>query len=210
GRCAVGLAALAQVFDCCIELLRRHPAGGKRLAGRSLLGHRQCQQQALDRDKAVASLLRDLLGLLENPRDLRRQVDLASAAALDPRLLAELGLDRTRDDLWLAARRAAQIGAEAFLVVEGDFEEMLRRQALVTAAQRQALGRLDESLRPLGIFVEFHDALTPMNRPRYPSLGSPATLPEPIWCSQVQRSTPGALSGDRSGDAVSGGGELAR
>src|SRR5206468_11407954 len=103
--------------------------------------------------------------------------------ALDPRLPAELGLDRARDGRRVAARRTDQIGAEAFLVVEEDFEEMLGRQPLMTAAQRQALGRLDESLRPLGVFVEFHDALASLNRWRRPSSGSPATLPRSIWCS---------------------------
>ena len=185
GRGTVGLAAFAQVFDRRVELLRGHTAGGERLAGGRFLGQRQRQQQPLNGDKAVAGLLRDLLSLLEDPGDLGREIDLAGAATLDPRLLAELGLDGAQNGLRIAARRADQIGAEAFLVFEQDLEEMLGCQPLVTAAQRQALRRLDKSLRPLGIFFDFHDLPALLNRPLYPCSGGPAALQKAIWCGPV-------------------------
>src|SRR5205823_13118556 len=84
GRGAVGLAALAQILDRRIELLRRHPAGGERIAGSGLLGQRQRQQQPLDRDETVAGLLGNLFGLLEDPSNLGGKIDLARTAALDP------------------------------------------------------------------------------------------------------------------------------
>src|SRR4029077_910307 len=193
GRGAVGLAALAQILDRRVELLRGQPTGGQRPASERFLLPRQRQQQALDSDEAVTGLLGNLFGLLEDAGDLWRQVDLADAAALDLRLLAEFGLDQVGDDLRVAACRADQIGGKAFFIVEEDLEEMLGREPLMAAAQRQALGRLDESLRPLGVFVEFHDALALLNQWRRPSSGSPATLPDSIWCSQVRRSTPETL-----------------
>ena len=184
GRSTVGLAAFAQILDSRVELLRRHPTGRERLAGGRLPGQRQCEQQPLDGNKAVACLLRDLFGLLEDPGDLGREINLPGAAALDPRLPAELGLDGAQDGLWIAARRADQVGAETFLVFKQDLEEMLGCEALMATAQRQTLGRLDESLRPLGIFFEFHDALASLNRPQRSCSGSPATLPEAIWCGR--------------------------
>jgi hypothetical protein len=46
----------------------------------------------------------------------------------------------------------------------------------MAAAQRQALGRLDEALRPFGIFLEFHDAFSPLNRPQRPLIRQPRNL----------------------------------
>ena len=156
GRGGVRLAALAHLFDRGVEVLRRHMPGRERLAGRRVRCHRQCQQQPLDRDIAVAGFLGDLLGLVENPRQFGRQIDLAGPAALDLGLLVELGIDREQYRLRIAAGGTDQIGAEAFLVFEQGFEEMFRRQPLMAAAQREVLGRLDKALRPLGVFFELH------------------------------------------------------
>ena len=46
---------------------------------------------------------------------------------------------------------------------------MFRRQALMTAAQRQILGGLDEALRPLGVFFEFHGSTSDETTARPPS-----------------------------------------
>src|SRR5204863_6771224 len=86
----------------------------------------------------------------------RAHIDLAGAAALDFRLLVELGIDRQERRLRIAAGGADQIGAEAFLVFEQNLEEMFRRQPLMAAAQRQILSGLDKAFRPLGIFFELH------------------------------------------------------
>ena len=79
------------------------------------------------------------------------------AAAFDARDLVQRRLVARGDRLAVAARRADQIGAQPFFVVEQDLEQMLGSEALMAAAQRQALGRLDDSFRPLGIFLEIHD-----------------------------------------------------
>ena len=88
GRCAVGGAALAQVVDGAVERggvdagLVERPAG----LGGGL--HAEREQQPLDGDELVTGLVGDLLGRVEGPRQLWRQVDLAGAAA---RYLGALG-----------------------------------------------------------------------------------------------------------------------
>src|SRR6202035_330765 len=84
-----------------------------------------------------------------------------------------LAIDRQQDRLRVAARGADQIGAEAFLVLEQDLEQMLRRQPLMAAAQRQILGRLDKALRPFGVFFEFHGARASDEPAAAPPSGSP-------------------------------------
>ncbi len=87
GRGALGLAPLAQILDRGVEGLRRDMAGGERLARRRVAGHRQRQEQPLDRDIAVAGLLGDLFRLVEDARQLGAEIDLPGAAALDLGLL---------------------------------------------------------------------------------------------------------------------------
>ena len=55
---------------------------------------REGEQHVLGGDEGIAGLLRQLLGLVEHPRGFRRQIELARAAALDLRQLAELAVDR--------------------------------------------------------------------------------------------------------------------
>ena len=43
-----------------------------------------------------------------------------------------------------------------FAVVEQHLQEMLGRELLVALAERVGLGRLDEALRPLGVFLDIH------------------------------------------------------
>ncbi len=169
GRGAVGGAPLAHLLDRGVEALRGYAGGGERLTRRGGFVHRQGEQHTLDRDKAVACLLGDLLGLVKDAGQLRAHVNLAGAAALDLGLAVEFGLYRLQRSLGIAAGGIDQVGAKAFLVVEQDLEQMFRRQPLVSAAQRQILGGLDKSLGPLGIFLEFHE-LSPMNQPPRPPI----------------------------------------
>ena len=155
--------------------------GGERLAGRRVRGHRQREQQPLDRDIAVAGFLGDLLGLVENPRQFGAEIDLPGAAAFDLGLLVELGIDRQQYRLRIAARGADQIGAEAFLVFEQNLEEMLRREPLMAAAQRQILSGLDKALRPLGIFFELHGYASCEPAAAPPEAAS-AAFHISIWC----------------------------
>ena len=94
GRLRVGGAALAQRLDRGVEVLRRDAGPRQDLAGLAVLLEREREQQPLDGDEAVAGLLGDLLGVVEQPRGRGRQIDLAGAAAGHLRHLAERRLDR--------------------------------------------------------------------------------------------------------------------
>ena len=113
---------------------------------------------------AVARLLGDLLGAVEEPCSLRRHIDLAGAAALDLGQLGELALHAGKRPLRVAPRSTDEIGSEAFVVLQQDLQQMLRRKALMAAAQRQPLRRLNEAPRTLGILLE--DPLFALLRPR--------------------------------------------
>ena len=58
------------------------PGLRERLADVGALGQRQRQQDALDRDVAVAGLVRDLLGLVEQADECRRRAPGAEVAPL--------------------------------------------------------------------------------------------------------------------------------
>ena len=89
GRLRVGRAALAQAFDRGIEVLRRDAGASEYLSRVAVLLKRDRKQQPLDRDEAIARLLGDLLGVVEQPRGRGRKVDLAGAGTRHLRHLAE-------------------------------------------------------------------------------------------------------------------------
>ena len=93
GRGGIRSAALAQRIDGGVEVLRRHAGAGENLSGLAVLLHRQRQQQPLDGDEAVAGLLGDLLGLVEDAGGGGREIELAGAAAGDFRHLGERRFD---------------------------------------------------------------------------------------------------------------------
>ena len=103
GRCRIGGAALAQRLDRGVEVLRRDAGAGQDLAGVAVLVERERQQQPLDGDEAVAGLLGDLLGVVEDARQRRVEIDLAGAAARDLRPLGERRLDRLQGLAGIAA-----------------------------------------------------------------------------------------------------------
>ena len=128
-----------------------------RPASRGLHGQRQ--QQALDGDELVAGLVGDLLGGVEHARQLGRQVDLAGAAARDLRALGQRPLDGGQRIARTPAGALDQPGGHAFRVVEQHLQEMIGAELLVALAQSQALRRLHEALRAVGIFLEIHASL---------------------------------------------------
>ena len=111
-----------------------------RALGRGADGERE--QDALDGDEAVARLLGDLLGFVEHARGVAREARLAGARAADLRTAW-----RARASVSRSARLASpparliRPGREAFLVVEDDFEQVLRRDLGVAFANGQALRR---------------------------------------------------------------------
>jgi hypothetical protein len=68
GRLRVGGAALAQAFDGGVQPLRRGAGFRQDFPGVAVLLQRDGEQQPFDGDEAVAGLLGDLLGVVEQPR----------------------------------------------------------------------------------------------------------------------------------------------
>ena len=151
----LGGAALAHGLDRTVQRLRRDAGTLERLAGIGL-GRGDREQQPLDRDEAVAGLLRDLLGLIEQACRLGRHVQPAGTAALDLRQLLQQRLGRLPCGLRIAARGLDQVGGQPFLVVEQHLQHVLGQEALVAFAQGHALRRLDEALQSVGILLDVH------------------------------------------------------
>src|SRR6266498_1835356 len=131
GRARVGRAALSQRVDRRVEVLRRDADAGQNPPRLAVLLERERKQEPLDRDVAVARLLRDLLRLIENSRQRRRQIDLTSAAA---RYLGKLGERRLHGRKRLArsaARALDQTAGQTLGVVEQNLQQVLGRELLV-------------------------------------------------------------------------------
>ena len=156
GRAGVGGAALAQRIDRGVEALRRDAGARQNPSGLAVLLERECQQQTLHRDVAVAGLFRDLLGLIEHARQGRRQIDLARAAARDFGQFGERGLDRRERLARTAARPVDQSARQPLRVVEQNFEQMLGGELLLALAHGQRLGGLNETAGAVRVFLEIH------------------------------------------------------
>ena len=156
GRGGIGRAPFAQSLDGGVEILRRHAGLREDLSGFAVLLQRQRQQQTLDSDEAVAGLLARFLGGLEHPRQRRIEIDLPGTAARHFRALGERGLDGRQCLPRIAPRSVDQTGGEPFGVVEQNLEQMFGRKLLMSLAQRERLGRLNETAAAVGIFVEIH------------------------------------------------------
>ena len=157
GRRAVGGAALAQRLDGGVEILRRHAGVAENLSRFAVLFQSQREQKPLNGDEAVAGLLAGLLGGLEHPRQRRIEIDLPGAAAGDFGALGERRLDGRQGLARIAAGAVDQTGGEPLGVVEQHLEQVLGRELLVSLAQRERLGGLDETAAAVGVFVEIHD-----------------------------------------------------
>ena len=185
GRRAVRGPALPQRLDRAVQRLRRHAGLLERVRGFGAGGHGQRHQDALDRHEAVARLLRELLGLVEQARGFRRQEQLAGPGALDPRQPGERRLGQVERALRIAARRPDQVGREALRIVEQHLEHVLGREALMPLAQGERLRRLDKASRALRMSFQIHRQLpcsTPEDRRSSPA--RPALAPRrstSIW-----------------------------
>jgi hypothetical protein len=134
---AVGGAALAERFDGGVEVLRRDAGAGENPSGLAVLVERERKQQPLHRDEAVAGLLGDLLGLVEDARHRGRQVDLAGPGPGHFRKLRQRGLDRRQRLARAPAGAVDQPRRQPFRVVEQDLEQMLGGELLMALAQGQ-------------------------------------------------------------------------
>ncbi len=137
---AIGRAPFAHCLHRSVQSLRCGTGVNQSLSRRALTVHGQRHQQALDGHKGIAGLLGQLFGLLKDPCQLRRQVDLPGATALHPRQAIERRLDSSQSLLGVSARRLDQVAGQTFLVIDQHLQKVLRRKALMAAAQCQTLG----------------------------------------------------------------------
>ena len=157
GALRVGGAAAAQLLDRGVEVLRREARLLQRGADVGALGQRHRQQDALDGDVAVAGLLRDLLGLVENADGVAvERGRLRRAAAGDGGDLRDQRIDFALGRFGIAARRLDQPGGHALLIVEQRLQQMRGRDALMMFADGDRLGRLQEAARAIGEFLKIH------------------------------------------------------
>jgi len=156
GRGTLGRTPFADLVDRRVQRLRRHAGLGQRLGRRRAGRHCEREQQAFGRDVAVAGLFGERFGLFEQARRFRSQVKLAGPGTFDLGHLGERRLDGRESLGRIAIRGADQVGRQTFLVVEQGLEQVFRGEALVIAAQCQALSRLDETARTLGVLFEVH------------------------------------------------------
>src|SRR5208337_1274607 len=110
----------------------------------------------LDSDVAVAGFLRDLLRLIENLGELRRDVDLSCASARYLRHLGKRLLNAGESVFGASARAGDQPSGQTFAIIEQHFKEMLRCQPLMAFAKSKRLSRLKEALGPIGQILEIH------------------------------------------------------
>src|SRR5690606_31279886 len=68
-----------------------------------------------------------------------------------------------------------QASGQALFIVEQDLQQMLRGELLVTLAQGEALGGLDEAFGPVRILIEVHKSL--LSAPARPHRHEPSAVP---------------------------------
>ena len=155
-RCGIGGAALAQCFDGGVEVLRRHAGLGENLSRLAAAFQSEREQKPFDGDEAVARLLARLLGGVEHTRQRRVEINLPGAAARNFGALGEQRFDGRQCLPRIAAGPVDQTGGEPFGVVEQHLEQVFRGKLLVSLAQCERLGGLNETAAAVGVFVEIH------------------------------------------------------
>ena len=181
-RGAVGRAALAQIGNRLVEILRgdagilqdaRH-VGARR--------HGQREQQIFGGDEAVAGLGCNLLGVVEQTRGFRREVNLP-VAAFDARHFRQCDIVLRAHLRRIAARGRDKPRSQAFLVVQQHLQKVLRQELLIVGTQSERLRGLNEALRALREFLNVHSVLSsPKALPLRASNHSPMKLEyRPGW-----------------------------
>ncbi len=127
--------------------------------GIGALRHDKAQQHIFRGDETIARLLRQFLGVVEHARGLRGKVNLP-VSAFDLRQLGKRQLSLPQGFLGPAARGADQARGQTLLIVEQNLQKMFGGELLVVGAQRQPLGGLNETARPLGEFLGVHIVLS--------------------------------------------------
>jgi hypothetical protein len=119
----IGSAALAQIVDSFVEVLRRDAGILQRGCRRRAGAHADGLQQPFSRHERVAGLLCEILDLFEDSRGFGREIDLP-AAPLDLRQFAERQFHLLAYFSGPAAGRLDQVGRHALLIVEEHLQNM--------------------------------------------------------------------------------------
>jgi hypothetical protein len=152
--------------------LRRDAGLRKRPPRLAVLLDGECQKEPLDGDERVACLVGRFLGRLEDAGQLRRQIHLAGSRPLYLRQLCESGLDAGEHVAGATAGAVYQAGCEALRIIEQHLQKVLRGELLVAFTQGEALRRLHEALRAVGVTFEIHERISPPARWSTRSIGS--------------------------------------
>ena len=145
--------------------MRRDARPIENLGGVRAFLHGKREQQPLDRDIRVARLLRDLLGIFENARRRRGEIQLSRGRTLH---LRQFGKREFRVAERVARAPACSLDeprGKSLLVVEKDLQNMFGRELLVTLADGERLGALNKAARSFGIFFHIHDGYLPFAKP---------------------------------------------
>ena len=157
GARGIGSPAAAQLVDRRVERFGFHPGIVERIARWRTLGHNERQEQALNRDIAIAGLGRDLLGRIEDADrvigELRR---LLGATAGHLWNLGQGFINLADRRFGAAARTRDQAGRHPLFVLEQGLGQMLGTNLLVVQANCDRLRGLQKSLGPIGKFFEVH------------------------------------------------------
>ena len=135
----LGGAALAQIRDRFIEILRRHPRVLKQSAGRRIGCQRQRQQQHFHGNEGVLVFLGGLFRLVEHPGHFRRQVKLAGAGAFHFRQLRQLLFHQDFHLRGIASGGAHQACGQPLAIVQQRLEHVFGGKALMPVADSDGL-----------------------------------------------------------------------
>ena len=160
GSRAVGGAAFAEFVDGAVQPGGRDPGFGQNALSVALL-QRKRLKQPLGRHERVLRTRRELFSCRNHAAELGRGINLPGATARDLGPRRKRGFDRTASRVRPSPGFGGEPVRKPFGIVEQNFQQMLRRKLLMTFAVRQILRCLDETLRPIGKFIEIHAAPPP-------------------------------------------------
>ena len=161
GARAVGGLALAHLGDGGLQLVGRDARSLQHLGGDpAFLG--QGGQQPFGGDEGVAGGLGGRLGGGEDARGVAVQIELAGAAG-DLGALLQRGFDIGLGAAGVAPGGGDQVAGQAVAFLQQHLEQMLGRELLVPAGERQRLGRLNGLFGAVGIEFEIH-GVSPLGR----------------------------------------------
>jgi hypothetical protein len=133
------------------------------LAGINVLFDHQGQQQALDSDEGVTSLLRGTFSRVEYACQFAAEIQLTGVAG-NRWNFCQSRFNGGTGAFWVATGTLYQAISHALVIIQQDFEQMDGRELLVALAQSDGLRALNEAARPLSILLDIHATLLKLAR----------------------------------------------